>query len=302
MHDGRFHDLEQTPVVRSTRLAVASASVGFGAGAEDDTEDDAGAGEDASVQQPDTGGGGLGGEGSDQVPGGHTTVPVVRHTAMTAKAAAAFQQRQHDSYLRRGGVASAWIRAPPSFTPPAASYRHRPSLASSTPTHGGDGIMAGRGETDHNHPEHHGPSPTSASTSNAKRWVALSKTGRSPPRVESAQELEARVVYGGENADVKGAGLDIEGIEEEDKSRSKSRASGDRGGARGQSGGAGATPAVISGGGSGEIRLGGDRLGVGVLAKNKGGQSQHGGAGGSMLRGGAADSFKRDSERGWFVF
>jgi hypothetical protein len=239
MHDGKFHDLEDTAVVRSTRLVVAAAA-GAGAGSEPDAE--GGAEREREREEDDAEeaaaavNGGGGGGGVNRVKG-------------------ASQGRQRDSYLRRGGAAQGWVSAPPT------------DLFDSTddedpPEHLQDGTSA---------------SASAASTnSNAKRWAALMKPKR-PSRKggEDAQTMEARLVYG-DGADVRGGGLDIEGIEEDGATQPHGHGVNHGGARKGSDGGGDAAAkqriAAVSGGSSKDMRLGGDRWGVGVMGRNKGAQ------------------------------
>ena len=146
-----------------------------------------------------------------------------------------------------------------------------------------------------------------------------------------AQTIEATVVYGDDGADVRGGGLDIEGIDEDGSKRH-----GGGGHAHGaHHGGGGALKddakqrvAAVTGGGSSEVKLGGDRYGVGLMERNKavqrgsttgggsGGRSSGSGggsgsgSGGSMIRGhGGADdvvqvghAFKTNGGRSKYVY
>ena len=152
-----------------------------------------------------------------------------------------------------------------------------------------------------------------------------------------AQTMEAKVVYGDDGADVRGGGLDIEGIDEDGSNRH-----GGGGHAHGAHHGGGGSlkddakqrVAAVTGGGSSDVKLGGDRYGVGVMGRNKavqrgsttgssgggggGGVSRSrssgsgggGGGGGSMIRGhGGADdvvqvghAFKTNGGRSKYVY
>ena len=273
MHDGKFHDLDDMPVVRSTRLAVAMDAVGSGASLDRD-EDVVGQGENGADR--DNVDEGAAGQGSAH-----------RGNAVS-------QGRQHDAYLRRGGAAQGWASVSPI---------HSSSLATSS----SDGDE--RLDTD-NSPHTTSTSSKSASMdSYSKRWVALRKQKRSSSKKEiDAQTLEAQLVYG-DGMDVKGAGLDIEGIDEGES----------HDGRKSHTNGAGKpTPAdvakqqfIVSGGGSKDLRLGGDRWGVWVVGRNK--RSQEGtstrvGGSNSMMRGHSSDvvkvggTFHKDGGRNKFVY
>ena len=104
-----------------------------------------------------------------------------------------------------------------------------------------------------------------------------------------AQTLEATVVYG-DGADVKGGGLDIEGIEEDNINRRGNNAhkSSHHGGAF-KDEVSKQRVAAVTGGGSLDVRLGGDRYGVGLVDKNK--VVHHGSRGSSaMMRGGGEEN------------
>lgn len=306
MHDGKFHDLEDMPVVHSTRLAVATVAMAAAAAVDADADADApgagaGAGSSAGSEaeaavemegvdndvenQGAAGGGGGGGvngvSGVSGVDGvsGFNGASVNRLREGLARVS---QGRQHDSYLRRGGAAHGWVSAPP------ADFEGFFDLVIPS----SDGVAPPARARDETSKD-----PTSA----AKRWAALMKPKR-PPRktaaTEDAQTLEATVVYGDDaGVDARGGGLDIEGIEGDEGAETHGRAHGVNplhgGGARRGEGSGGGAPAdaapkdkdknrargdaapvsvlvPISGGGSKDVRLGGDRWGVGVMGRVKG--------------------------------
>lgn len=274
MHDGKFHDLENTPVVRSTKLVVAG-----GGGAAVSESDGSYIGmERAAVEERAANLRLEMEEGSDV--GGTDMGGVIS----SVKDGQKIQERQHDSYLRRGGAVHAWASAPPAFD----ALSDDSSSSSYAADEDSPGLF-------HTHKTlsskelHDG-------TALAKRWAALMKPRRSSSSSSSllrrggggvdgvdAQTFEATVVYG-DGADVKGGGLDIEGIEEDDSRRGNAHKS-HHGGAVKDEVSSKQRVAAVTGGGSSDVRLGGDRYGVGLVdMKNK--AVHHGSRGSSaMIRG-----------------